>query len=333
MNSDLYISEDESNDRMDECHRDISKANDQGVLKAILQGGKGRGRPVIGDEVLIHMVGQIQKGGTVYVNTRSPDLPIRTRVGSPDLPPGVSLALQTMKADEIATVTCKPDYGYGDEPLLVGGQIIKEVPANSTLVIELQLIDFRFHDCTSRKDGGVVRIGSDREGQGTEYLVYDSKVRCELIGFEIDSIENQAEDWIDKLTQLDSSIVSQPQGNAHPFACLLQPSKPEQVFDHRTVEWTLGEGAAVDIPHGVEVALRHMVKGERAVFFVRKDYACRGKVGGDALDAIWPSNVEHALYRIELIDCEMAKEYFQMEGKQRLAESEYRLMSHEVNLV
>jgi FKBP-type peptidyl-prolyl cis-trans isomerase len=61
------------------------------------------------------MVGQIQKDGSVYINTRKPENPIRTKVGSAELPPGINLALQTMKVDEIATLTCKPQYGYGSD--------------------------------------------------------------------------------------------------------------------------------------------------------------------------------------------------------------------------
>lgn len=115
MNSELYISEDESNDGMDECKRDITPNNDQGVLKSILQGGKGKSRPTMGDDVLIHMVGQIQKDGSVYINTRKPENPIRAKVGSQHLPPALNLALQTMKVDEIAMLTCKPEYGYGSK--------------------------------------------------------------------------------------------------------------------------------------------------------------------------------------------------------------------------
>ena len=41
-----------------------------------------------------------------------------------------------MKKGEKATVTIKPEYGYGKKSM-------DKIPANSTLIFEMELVDFR----------------------------------------------------------------------------------------------------------------------------------------------------------------------------------------------
>ena len=41
-----------------------------------------------------------------------------------------------MKKGEKATVTIKPEYGYGKKSM-------GKIPANSTLIFEMELVDFR----------------------------------------------------------------------------------------------------------------------------------------------------------------------------------------------
>jgi hypothetical protein len=182
--------------------------------------------------------------------------------------------------------------------LLAGERIEKEVPADSVLSIELHLMDFRFDDCTSRKDGGVMRLRHEADGHGGDYPVYDSKVKCELVGYLTDSTN-----------QTDSSDQ-----------LLLNET---EVFDRREIEWIVGEAAAVDIPHGIEVAVRCMLQGEQSLFRVRKDYARRGSKATDPqqFDSIWPKNSDYVVYRIKLIESENSKEYFQLSAEERLSES------------
>ena len=49
---------------------------------------------------------------------------------------GGGLAVATMKKGEKATVTIKPEYGYGKKSM-------GKIPANSTLTFEMELVDFR----------------------------------------------------------------------------------------------------------------------------------------------------------------------------------------------
>ena len=58
------------------------------------------------------------------------------KLGKGDVIKGWDLAVATMKKGEKATVTIKPEYGYGKKSM-------GKIPANSTLTFEMELVDFR----------------------------------------------------------------------------------------------------------------------------------------------------------------------------------------------
>lgn len=79
----------------------------------------------MGDDILIHLVGTLKKENKVFYNTRKLNKPIRTKLSSnmfgrdvkdknSTLPPALEIAIPTMKKHEIALITCKPEYGYGN---------------------------------------------------------------------------------------------------------------------------------------------------------------------------------------------------------------------------
>ena len=58
------------------------------------------------------------------------------KLGKGDVIKGWDVAVATMKKGEKATVTIKPEYGYGKKSM-------GKIPANSTLTFEMELVDFR----------------------------------------------------------------------------------------------------------------------------------------------------------------------------------------------
>ena len=75
-----------------------------------------------GDRVQIHYTGRLPDG-TVFDSSRERE-PLEFEAGSPELIPGVSLAVVGMSAGEERTVTVPPAEGYGDR----NEEMVQEVP-------------------------------------------------------------------------------------------------------------------------------------------------------------------------------------------------------------
>lgn len=70
----------------------------------------------------------------------------------------------------------------------------------------------------------------------------------------------------------------------------------DEVFEDRDVEFSLGEGEAVGVVEGVEIALRRFSKGEKARLLIKSKYAFKEE--GNAKYNIPPNaDVE---YEVEL---------------------------------
>jgi hypothetical protein len=87
----------------------------------------------VGMQVSVHYVGTLENGYT-FDSSRERDEPLTFILGSPNLLSGFNAGVQGMKVGGVRRVTIPPHLGYGNRP-------IGSIPANSTLIFEIELLD------------------------------------------------------------------------------------------------------------------------------------------------------------------------------------------------
>jgi len=107
---------------------------DGGVLKEIITPGVGEDVPTKGSDVKVHYVGTLTNGSK-FDSSRDRNEPFNFKLGQGQVIKGWDIGVATMKRNEVAKLTIKPEYGYGSRD---SGSI----PANSTLIFEVELIDW-----------------------------------------------------------------------------------------------------------------------------------------------------------------------------------------------
>lgn len=88
-----------------------------------------------GDKITIHFVGRLQDGG-VFDSSRERGQPFQFWVGEGQVVDGLDQGLLGVKEGELRTLTIPAKLGYGQESK-------PKIPANSTLVFEVELLDVR----------------------------------------------------------------------------------------------------------------------------------------------------------------------------------------------
>jgi len=115
----------------------IDISGDEGVLKEILREGAGE-TPPKGAGAKVQYVGTLATTGDKFDSSRdrpgSP--PFTFKVGRGEVIKGWDLGVATMKKGELAVLTCRADYAYGEN----GSP--PTIPANATLKFEVELLDW-----------------------------------------------------------------------------------------------------------------------------------------------------------------------------------------------
>jgi peptidylprolyl isomerase len=75
--------------------------------------------------------------GEVFDSTKEDNTVFSFEVGKASVIRAWEIAIKTMQVGEIATITCKPDYAYGQ----AGAP--PDIPPNATLVFEIELLGAR----------------------------------------------------------------------------------------------------------------------------------------------------------------------------------------------
>ncbi|KAI0211564.1 Peptidyl-prolyl cis-trans isomerase FKBP4 [Lamellibrachia satsuma] len=129
---------------------DITPNKDGGVLKEIKQQGTGDSYPHTDDKVSVHYVGTLTDGSK-FDSSRDRGEKFEFDLGKGSVIKAWDIGVATMKKGEIAVLTCKSEYAYGES-----GSPPK-IPPNATLVFEVELFDWKGNDVSENQDGGVFK--------------------------------------------------------------------------------------------------------------------------------------------------------------------------------
>lgn len=105
-----------------------------GVTVQVLRAGEGK-LSKKGDKIQVHFIGMLQDGG-VFDNSRERNRPFSFWVGEAQVVEGLDQALLGVREGEVRRVSMPAALGYGrsEKP---------NIPANSPLVFEVELLDVR----------------------------------------------------------------------------------------------------------------------------------------------------------------------------------------------
>ncbi|XP_050688698.1 peptidyl-prolyl cis-trans isomerase FKBP4-like [Eriocheir sinensis] len=130
---------------------DLTPEQNEGVLKEILKEGEREEGPLQGDRVSVHYIGILAEDGSKFDSSRESGERFEFTLGKGEVIKGWDLGVGSMKKGEIARLTCKSDYAYGE----VGNP--PKIPSNATLIFEIELFEWHGEDLSSKKDGGIIR--------------------------------------------------------------------------------------------------------------------------------------------------------------------------------
>ncbi|MEW5740488.1 MAG: FKBP-type peptidyl-prolyl cis-trans isomerase [Myxococcota bacterium] len=107
---------------------------ENGVEVRVLRPGDGDAAKK-GDKITVHFVGTLTDGG-VFDSSRARGQPFQFWVGEGQVVEGLDQGLLGVKEGELRVLTIPAKLGYGMEAR-------PKIPANSTLVFEVELLDVR----------------------------------------------------------------------------------------------------------------------------------------------------------------------------------------------
>lgn len=151
---------------------DVTPDKDGGVLKTLVRSGDGSDTPFNGCTVHVHYVGRLPSGEK-FDSSRDRNEVFTFQVGKNAVIKGWEYAVVTMCKNEICEIKVSPQYAYGKEGFP------PKIPANSTLIFEIELLSWEHEDVTG--DGGVTKR-IIKEGDGISKPNLDATVKCHLRG-------------------------------------------------------------------------------------------------------------------------------------------------------
>lgn len=213
-----------------------------------------------------------------------------------------------------------------------------EVPANSEVVFEVELINFRFYDLTKDKHSGVILMRRFEKGAGYFYPTYSSEVCCDICSYDdykgsefgmgnlnSGSLLYNSDD--DHVSDYQLENVQLHENSEYRKVTIVQTDNSEltlmrgkslKFIEKNDFTFTLGEGASEQIPEGVEIAIENMLVGEKALFMVRYDYLKEMLTDEEYVE--YKKNSEFYTFIITLKSCTKAKEFYEMSSAERIEE-------------
>jgi peptidylprolyl isomerase len=117
-----------------------------GVWKKVVKEGKGK-TPKKGETVFAHYTGKLENG-KIFDSSRGK--PHRVdgfyfTLGAGDVIAGWDIGFASMNVGEVAVLKIDPEYGYGSSG-------IGSIPANSTLIFEVELLNSKTMTSSEREE-------------------------------------------------------------------------------------------------------------------------------------------------------------------------------------
>lgn len=129
----------------------IDLSNDGGVLKEILKEGEGEEKPCDGCIVSCHYTGTLLDG-TKFDSSLDRNEPFEFTLGKGEVIRSWDIGVASMRRGEKCVLTCAPNYAYG----AAGSP--PNIPPNSTLRFELELLGWKGQDLSKNGDNGIERF-------------------------------------------------------------------------------------------------------------------------------------------------------------------------------
>ena len=128
----------------------IDLNGDGSIFKLILREGPKEDKACKGDKVAVHYTGTLQDG-TKFDSSVDRGTKFEFTLGKGEVIKGWDMGVASMNKGEKAkfTIDSKLAYGEAGSP--------PKIPANATLVFEIELFDFKGEDLSKEKDGGVIK--------------------------------------------------------------------------------------------------------------------------------------------------------------------------------
>jgi FKBP-type peptidyl-prolyl cis-trans isomerase len=147
----------------------VTMITESGLEYTITQKGDGV-TPQIGDEVIVHYTGKLLDS-TVFDSSVERGSPFTFKLGKGQVIPGWDEAFQLLEVGDKATIKLKPELAYGSRDM-------GSIPANSTLIFDIELLD--------------VKAGlREWDGTGKDTITTDSGLK--IIKFESNKTGKKAE--------------------------------------------------------------------------------------------------------------------------------------------
>ncbi|WOK94503.1 70 kDa peptidyl-prolyl isomerase-like [Canna indica] len=113
--------------------------DDKKILKKILKEGEGYEKPNDGAVVKVKLIGKLQDGTVFVKKGHDGEEPFQFKTDEEQVIEGLDRAVMTMKKGELALVTIPPEHAFSS---IESKQDLAVVPANSTVVYEVELVSF-----------------------------------------------------------------------------------------------------------------------------------------------------------------------------------------------
>eukprot|EP01127_Copromyxa_protea_P011664 TRINITY_DN2953_c0_g1_i1.p1 TRINITY_DN2953_c0_g1~~TRINITY_DN2953_c0_g1_i1.p1 ORF type:complete len:415 (+),score=153.71 TRINITY_DN2953_c0_g1_i1:80-1246(+) len=199
-------------------------------MKVIIKQGEGEETPEVGTKCKVHYVGTLLDG-TKFDSSRDRGDPFSFTIGQGVIK-GWSKCAATMKKGEICKVTLTPEYAYG-----AAGSPPK-IPANATLVFEIEMISWGYEeqDLTKKKNGGVIKKKVIAAGEKTwQKPTYEAPVTYKL---KISSIDGATTYYTSESL---STVIGELQETKAIAKCLKSMAKKEKGLFAVKSQYAFGE--------------------------------------------------------------------------------------------